>query len=402
MNRFILWLLGYTRISISGASPEWCLNKLHEENISFWDLEHVDEFTVQISVFRSKVNDVLYLAERAMCTGECTGTFGVPNILRGVKKRPVLVLGITLILLSTTVLPNYVWFYSVEGNTSVPTEAILRAVQDAGVRFGTRGKEIVPQTVKNRVLGVIPELSWLTVTQSGGCAKIIVREKTETPIITDRRVVRNMVAIRDGIVEEISVLDGSPMVKKGQAVVKGDTLISGFVDVEYKIRATSADGEVFARTSYEIDSATPAKISKKTYTGRTETNYYLILGNNRIKISRGSGILPYKCDKMTKEYPFTLPGGLTFPVSLVKEVSREYICDEETVSPSICETLLKENTKDNIIQGMQAGQVLEESLAYTEEDDLYKIKGTVYCREMIGKFTKVNDVRMIYDDGKNY
>ena len=72
------------------------------------------------------------------------------------------------------------------------------------------------------------------------------------------------------------------------------------------------------------------------------------------------------------------------------------------MSPSICETLLKENTKDNIIQGMQAGQVLEESLAYTEEDDLYKIKGTVYCREMIGKFTKVNDVRMIYDDGKNY
>ncbi len=402
MNRLLLWILGYMRIAISGASPEWCLNKLHEARISFWAMEQVDEFTVYISVFRSQKQTVFHLAERTMCNAECIGIYGMPHVLRGVKKRPVLVIGTVLILLTTTLLPNYVWFYSVEGNSTVPAEEILRAVQEAGVRFGTRGKEIVPQTVKNRVLGKIPQLSWLTVTQSGGCAKIVVRERVEMPTITDRREVRDMVAIRDGVVDEITVLDGSAAVTLGQAVVKGETLISGFVDLEYKVRATGADGEVFARTSYEIFSATPAKIQKKTYTGKTETNFYLILGNNRIKISLGSGISSYKCDKMTKEYPLTLPGGWTFPVRLVKEVSREYVCAEETVPPDLGESLLKDSTLTRISESMLAGQVQENDLSCSEQDGLYRLSGTVYCREMIGKFTKVNDVRMINDDGKNH
>ncbi len=402
MNRLLLWILGYMRISISGASPEWCLNKLHEEGISFWNMEQVDEFTVLISVFCSQKETVLRLAERTMCNAECIGIYGMPYVLRGVKKRPILVIGTIMILLTTTLLPNYVWFYSVEGNSTVPAEEILRAAQEAGVRFGTRGKEIVPQTVKNRVLGQIPKLSWLTVTQSGGCAKIVVRERVEMPTMIDRREVREMVAIRDGVVDEITVLDGSAAVTLGQAVIKGETLISGFVDLEYKIRATSADGEVFARTSYEISSATPAKIQKKTYTGKAETSFYLILGNNRIKISPGSGISSYKCDKMTKEYPLTLPGGWTFPVRLVKEVSREYVCTEETVAPALGDSLLQNSTLTRISKTMLAGQVLEDDLVCREEDGLYRLSGTVYCREMIGKFTKVNDVRMIGDDGKNH
>ena len=393
MKILILWLSGYCRVTVKGVDPQVFLNRLTRAHLPFWNMAMTDEFTMEICVSRKRVQEVLFLAEQCMYTAQIVSRHGAPEEYGGLRRRWVLLLSMTLVALMTAILPQYVWFYSVEGNVTVPTQAIIRAVQASGVDVGTYGKDIVPQTVKNQVLALLPELSWLTIQQSGGRAVIVVREKVETPQISDRRQVQDMVASRDGVIDEISVLDGAALVKKGQAVSAGDILISGYIDLEYKIRATGALGEIYAFTAYPYTAVTPSTYEEKTYTGEEKTVYYLTLGKYRIKISRSSGISAVKCDKMTETKQFTLPGGFSLPIGLCCETYRSYETAPVALSPETAKTLMEQEVLNRIQSTMVAGTILQHTDALQEDGSLYRLAGLVQCREMIGRFRNAELLR---------
>ena len=65
MNRLYWYLSGYWMLEITGASPEWVLNGLTEKRIPFWSLNWLDEFTVQLCVFRRDLDAVENTVQRA-------------------------------------------------------------------------------------------------------------------------------------------------------------------------------------------------------------------------------------------------------------------------------------------------------------------------------------------------
>lgn len=99
---------------------------------------------------------------------------------------------VLLILLAAAItaailVPKFVFFYEVEGNEAVPSAQILRELQELGVGFGTYGPSIKPQELKNQMLLRIPKLQWLTVQQSGMCARVVVRERrSKSPFWTEK------------------------------------------------------------------------------------------------------------------------------------------------------------------------------------------------------------------------
>ena len=388
MKKAADWLLGYYRVTVSGGSPQWFLNRLTQWHIPFWDIQWADEFQVTISVYRRDLADLTRIAHSAMCETEQVRQHGAAWCFRGLKKRMCVLTMLTLSVLAVLILPQFVWFYQVEGNSAIPSDRIIRAVQECGVGVGTYGKSIQPHLVKEQVLAKLPELAWLTVNQSGGRAAIVVREKIMPEQIPDRRAVQNIVASQPGIITAVSVLEGSAVVQPGDIVEKGQLLISGYMDLEYKYRACGALGEVYARTWRSIKSVTPGKSMKKTQTGKEKTVTYLCFGRKRIKITPGSGIFPTGCDKMSQETFLTLPGGLQLPLSVVKEHYVFYDTEEAAVLKQEAEDILRDASVTDAEQQMIAGVIEDAQWDLQKQKGNYIMNATLQCREMISRAVK--------------
>ena len=379
------WLRGYVRIRICGAEPSRALNEAARAGVPFWEPVFQDEFTVLVSVYRPNREEMLRLARKTGCDASEAAEFGAPKRYRGLRRRIALLAVLSASVLAALILPKFVWFFSVEGNETVPSEKILRAVQSVGVRFGVYGPSIRPMQVRNRVLAMLPELEWLTVTQSGGRAVVTVRERTEKEPVADRRTPSELVAVRDGIITSVSALEGSPRVAVGDTVAAGQVLISGVTELERTTRVSAAIGEVYARTWRELICAAPDTCIRKSYTGRETKCRYLLVGKHRIKIFGDSSFSAVGCDKITVTEQLTLPEGLTLPIWVVTETCRFYEPETGSVSEQQTERFLRQTAEEVSLSEMQAGQILDCACSRAHPDGMYVMRFLLSCSEMIGR-----------------
>jgi sporulation protein YqfD len=299
--------------------------------------------------------------------------------MKNLLRRPVLVIGLCLLAFLALYLPSRVLFIQVEGNNLIPAKLIMEQAQKYGVTFGANRREIRSEQVKNGLLGAIPQLQWVGVTTEGCVAKIHVRERSEPELSGQNFAVTSIVASRDGVIKSFTAHRGSALCKVGQAVTKGQVLISGYTDCGLSIRADQAEGEIMAQTNRQISAVTPDFQLTKGSIIRSEKKFSLIIGKNRINFYKDSGILDTTCVKMYSENYMTLPGSFYLPVILLTE---EWIYYDLTESETVdAETVLLDFADRYLASQMIAGQILHRS----EAVDGNVLEGEYACLEMIGQ-----------------
>ena len=385
----LLWYLrGWYRLRIEGASPEWIFERLSRARIAFREPRRTGDLSVEITVSAPDLKRTELAAMQAMCSAEILSAGGFLRQFGGLFRRPLFLLGLLLCAVSAMAVPKFVFFYEVSGHEQVPAALILRELDSLGVGVGTYGPSIHPQELKNQMLRRIPKLQWFTVTQNGMRAVVTVRERSDTEPVEDRKTPRNVVASCDGVLTRVETLAGACLCQPGQAVRKGEVLVSGYADMGYKIQVSSALAEIYAKTRRETDAVSPSEVLQKTLTERRITEVSIIFGQNRRKIYQDSRNLQGECDKITLNYPFTLPGGFTLPITLqvVKTSDVEYRpvrADELS-----CAALLEQAILDAAQGDMIAGTVLRKQLLFTQQDGLYRLTGTLECEEMIARMVE--------------
>ena len=385
MTELVQRLMGSCRLEITAAAPELVLNRLSREKLPFWGLLRKDPFTVEITVRSRDLERAKKLIAAAMGEVQLRRETGLPVLLRHLRRRKAFVAAVTVILAAVYVSTLFVWCIRVEGNETVPDQAILQELAELGVGFGTWGGDIKPQNLKNQMLNRIPELEWLTVNKDGGLATVVVRERPKEPEVIDRRLVTNLVASRDCLVTEMEVLSGGAACQPGDTVRAGELLISGYQDLEFCTRVTRALGEVYGRTWREQNAVIPAETLWKTGSGGTERRFALLLGRKRINLYGDSGISLDRCDKMIVYHTLTLPGGYTFPVTLVEERSVERTLESGTLVLSQAEALLRDSTRQAVVDDMIAGEILGDDLSIRREGGVYRLTGSYECQEMVAR-----------------
>lgn len=378
-------ILGQTALEICGADPASALNRLTAGRIPFWDIDWKDAFTVSVVVPSKAVDRARAAAEKAMCEVREGRQQGAPHFLRRLLGRPVLVAVLLLNLAAALILPQFVFFYEVEGNETVPEEKILRALAELDVGFGTFGPQIRPQWIKDHILNMIPELQWITVTQNGCVAQVVVRERLEMPETEDRTALSHVVATQSGVITSQSILAGQALCAVGDTVIAGQRLVSGVVDLERTYALENAKAEIYARTWRKGTAYTPDSCLRKTYTGQVCRSVWLELGNRRIKIFGNSGILASSCDKMIERKPLTLPGGYELPVALVIETCRPYTLEEVSLTPLDGQLRLEAYVEDAVSGAMVAGKILERSFSISRIDGCFRLDWLLECEEMIAQ-----------------
>lgn len=402
MNELYWKIRGYYVLELTGASPQWALNDLTRGGISFWKVCWIDSFTVRICVARNRLRQAKKHILHAMCEVSVIEEIGTLRVIRNALQRPVLLVMVAITLVAAFWVPRYVLFYQVVGNETVSSEEILRAMEEIGVGFWKLGTDIKPQWVKDRVLNQIPDLEWLTITQNGCRAQVIVRERTHMPETPSRKGYANVIATRDGVITSQSVLAGQPLHKVGDTVAEGDVLVSGLVDLERTYLLQRAQAEIYARTWRKTQAVTPSVCLTKQYTGEKKTVLWLEFGEKRIKIFGNSGISMASCDKMSERNKLVLPGGLELPVSWIKETYLVYEASETRLSEEIQYKILQDYVREHAAQGMVAGQILNESWEIDCDDACLRLTGVLECHEMIAATVDARlDQGGIANDGEN-
>ena len=384
---------GTVQVQIISADPPAAINTLNQSGVILYETEYVDDFTLLIQIRRQDYKNVKRIAAKRGEELSLKRKTGLYWTVKGLLKRPVLVIGMLFLLFAGTFLPTRIYFFQVEGNETIPDKMILEYAAQCGISFGASRREVRSEKMKNALLEAIPQLQWAGVNTSGCVATISVREREITEQTPQGTGVSSIVASRDGVILSCTVTRGNGLCKVGQAVKVGQVLISGYTDCGLSIKAEESQGEIYARTDWDLTAVTPDTCQSKAYVTGQKKKYALIIGKNRINFYKDSGISDATCDRMYEEKHLTLPGGFVLPVTLVTEVWTYYACTEETLLPEDASMQLSEFAKSYLNSQMIAGQILSGQENVTGSDGAISLQGQYACHEMIGRVQKEEIMR---------
>ena len=184
----------------------------------------------------------------------------------------------------------------------------------------------------------------------------------------------------------MDVKGGYPLVKVGDAVLQGDKLVTaltpptteqGIGHIGHSIASITADT---LRTEQSITSLTRLK---KEYTGKTKTQFAILIGDFRINLYIGTGISGIGWEKTVSENQLHIGEGTYFPIKIIRQDYKKYNVTEITYSEQAIEQEMLENAKARLKNTMVSGEI--NSISYTSEkkDDALILNITAHCTEDI-------------------
>lgn len=395
LQRLVNALRGSVRLEVEGAFPERFLNLCAQRGILFWNVEWMETTRLRLTVTRRGSRQAAALGERTLCIVTPAGRKGMPYFLARFRKRYAFWVGMGLSMAAVCVLSSFVLTIEVKGNTNVPTAQILTELRRQGLGIGTFGPGLDERTVGNKVLLQLPQLSWLSINLYGTRAEVLVREAVEAPELVDAQEYGSVVARASGIVTRVEALTGEAVVKVGDTVLEGETLISGTVHLEGPAYSDKpeigqiqvrASGRVYARTWRTMAAQLPLEAQVKRYTGE-ETNLWSVTALGRRTDFFGKGGISFdRYDKISHTWTLTLPGGEEMPLAVQRETCRAYELETLAVEPDAAEAMLKERLLEALEEAVGEGEIVSTEFAVETENGMLTVTLQAECREEIGTF----------------
>jgi len=372
---------GFLEVELTGAGVVDTINRASEKGIVLYGVRWLGDLCVKLRV---SVSDFFQLRKLAASRGDelviCSKR-GLRFWIQSMMRRPIMIISVLGILLLSLWLPGRVLFVAVEGNETVNSQLILQTAEECGIYFGAERVVVRSEAVKNKMLEKLPQLQWVGVNTSGCTALISVRENVAMYDVDRGNGLSNIVACRDGVILSVTATSGVAQCKVGDAVTKGQILISGRTDEGILCKITRSQGEVFAQTNRACAVLTPTVYMKFLEPSSKKQKYSLLIGKKRINLSKGSGISYAGYDKIYTEYCVMLPGGFALPLAFVVE---EYIAFEQEPFTCDVESCASEAADRYVMEQMVSGKINSRSLQYEVGSDTYKLFADYLCTEMIG------------------
>lgn len=350
---------GYLLILIKGYSPERFLNICNVHQIELWNLRHTEEgyeCNISIADFRRLRPIVRKTRTRLIIRKR----YGFPFFLHKYRYRKAFFSGIAITFLSVYLLSLFIWDIHIEGNYSYTEQVLLDYLSQEQVVHGMKRSQVDCDRIEKLLRNQYDDIIWVSASVSGTRLIIQIEENFDNYEKQDGEIYCDIVADRDCRITSIVTRSGTPLVKKGDVVAKGDILVSGIVEVkdEYggtlKTEYTAADADIYGESVFWYEDTVLLQRRNKIYTGKEKYALALSLFQNRLFVKAGkTGFEHY--DILMETHPLVIGTNFYLPFSLEKWYYREYLYEEEILTKEEAEELLKKNINDFFENLMQKG-----------------------------------------------
>lgn len=386
MISFIRWLLGYIKFSFKKGFAEGFINDCFENNLRLRDISQEDDgitavtdiktyFKLHRSAFRH--GGVIKIIKRR----------GLPFLFLPLKNRWGVFFGFIFCVFMISYMGGFIWNVTVVGNDRLTDSKIVDYLAQNDFKTGVRWNSTDKENLEFGVMAEFDEVSWISINKIGSLAMVEINETTDKPSVVDNSGVTNVVAAEDGVITHITALGGWTAVKAGDAVSKGDLLISGIneSEVDEKNHFAHAHGTVLANVSTDIElNISREQKDKKFYKNRQYKSFYFFGIRIPLYLKKDKGEFDKAVKKSYLVYnDFRLPIGTeTVECSYYNAVSKT-LSDEELKQ-------LAENELERVKnERFKNAEIISEGIDVQLENNVCHITGSYNLVRDIGIETEI-------------
>lgn len=317
MVRFELFLFGYHKVSFPKESAQNIANLLLKQGIS---AKIANNSFVYLKCSDCKKIGGELLALGASFSEPC----GLPARLCVFFNSTGVVLALIPILLLLIFSSDLVWDIRIEGEGDIAAEAVLDELKSVGFHIGSRWSRTDCGKTESELLLSSNDVSWISINRRGVVAYVKVAPKISREDNEDNPSYSNIVASYDCVIDEITVISGYAEVSVGDAVSRGDLLISGVIPEQAGGGFCHAEGIVRGRVKRElsvsVDRNEPERKSEKPSLSEVSLQIF----DFSLNIFKKYGKVDNSCDIIKDVEDFVVFESYKLPISIVKKYAVGY------------------------------------------------------------------------------
>jgi similar to stage IV sporulation protein len=314
------------------------------------------------------------IARSSWCRVRILQKRGMPFYWRRLRGRQVLALGALLFLISLYILGSFIWTIEIVGIVDPAQVAkIMAEVEKKGIRPGNWKGNIDLDRLSRQIILSNPDLAWVNVDIQGTMLVIDVVPKQLQSLVG---MPCHLVARQEGVIQDIAVLAGEPLVCKGDTVQRGEILIRGSLGG----RPIAAQGIVWALIWPEAYGQCRREEIEYKRTGNIHRVTSLRLGGREFSFQK-AGEVPFQHYEEETEIKRLIPWrNLAIPVEAIiityyeveEVVHRLSVAEAEERARAVAVAKIKSRLSPE-------ARVLQEEVKRIPQGDLEKVLVKVTC-----------------------
>lgn len=349
------YLKGYVNIFVEGAFLERFINICRSKNIVLWNIERKKSTIMYVNISIADFKRIKRIANKTKSRVRIKTKKGLPFIFYRYKKRKIFLICLLLVFVSLMIFSQFLWNVELiikdsENLENFNQEEMIQNLEDSGLKTGKLKKDININNIINSVRLKRDDIAWLGINLKGTNAIVEVVFSTEKPDIVNNNDYCNIVADKEGIIHKISAQNGTPQVKVGDLVRKGDKLIVGWIEGKYTGKEpVHSRGSIKAKVWYSMKEKQEYKQYIKVETGEVEEKYSIKFNNFQINLYKVLTNFK-KCDRIVENKKLEIFSNFYLPIELVKIINKECDVQEKTYSEDELKTQITTKLEDELLK----------------------------------------------------
>ena len=379
---------GFVRVSVKGQQCQRFVNLCRGREMDLKRIIRTGETELQLTM---KVADFLQISPLRRKTGvhiHILKKRGPLFFLLFCKRRKIIPAGFLAVFCLLFFLSGRVWNVEIRGNILNPTPQLMSFLKEQGVCFGVSRKKISCSALAASLRREFPEITWVSAGFSGTGLRFDIREGTAGEKAEPEERACSLFSTLDGVVDSMVTRQGTPLVRAGDEIKKGQELVSGIVDITddsqevIRYAYVQADADIYIRHTIAYYDTFPLNIEKKVWSGKKKTRLFFQLGNWFLDFSSP---LKENEERLVSREPLFSIGIFRSPVTLgIAAIGKYEVQKEQLTEDAIA--YLVETAKENA--ALLSPEDCEE--LYAGEESYPELEGVNAALEELRVEEKIN------------
>ncbi len=384
MLRFIRWLIGFVSFSFDGGFSEGFINECYLKGYNISDVCYNGN-----TLCASCPAELYpYLRPVAKAHGgkiRIVKKRGIVFKLLPLRNRWGLFAGALMAVIIICSLSGFVWNVEVTGNEKISSSEALRLLNENGLKKGVPKSSVDKGRLESLVMAAFPDCAWAHINEEGTTMRLEIGEAVRKPKTVNKRKYTNLVAKKDGVLIKTFVYSGWQKRKRGDAVVKGDILISGFKrGKKNKNLFAHARGKYIAEVREPVNIKISRQQKEKVYESESKYKYlYFFSLKIPLFLSRmDEGDISESCD-------FAELNGEKLPLGIITKTVKTFSVKTVELTDRELQALAGKQLSDLTKNELKNCKIISKKLNTSLGSEDIAIKGYILCIENIGKEVKI-------------
>ncbi|MGN0448559.1 MAG: sporulation protein YqfD [Acutalibacteraceae bacterium] len=381
MNLLIIYryIKGYITVKVYGGFKERFINLCALKGINLWDTEYKNG-CLYTKLYAKDFKKLRKIVKSSGVRIDIIDKQGIYFLIKRHKSRRGLIYSAIFFIVFVIIMSRFVWNIEVSGSEKISDEIIIAAAEEYGLKNGT----FIPffdenELSRNMINHFKGDVLWLAVNIKGSKAVIEVRDFVEEKMKETDTEPCNIIADFDGIILSTESYKGQMNVKAGNAVKKGDILISGVMENDdLSSNYCNAEGKITALHNeiFEIKYSTS---NKAEILSVTDTFYNMNIFGIRIPLSakafkRNENPLNYRTyfEISNIKLPFYIEKNVIYQINNTKT-------NNDDILFSVDKFILNE------FQEKKNTTVLKRKYSISANETSFVFKSAYYCIDFMGE-----------------